>query len=152
MATTQVPSTKRRPSAAARRFGYLAAVACNAVLLWVAHRLLVWEWPAFLTEEFAQVLPWVTASLIASMVVNTGFVLRDRGRFKAFGDLVNAAFGLVVAVRMWAVFPFDFTGYGTDWSWAMRVALVVGIVATAIGALVNLVKLITGDLELDGAG
>jgi hypothetical protein len=151
MTATQAPSTKRRPSVAARRFGYLAAVACNAILLWVAHRLLVWEWPAFLTEDFAQVLPWVTASLIASMAVNTLFILRDRGRTKALGDLVNAAFGLVVAVRMWAVFPFDFSGYGSDWTWAMRVALVVGIVATAIGALVNLVKLITGDLDLDGS-
>jgi hypothetical protein len=151
MAVTQIPSTKRRPSAATRRFGYLSAIVANAVVLWIVHQLLEWEWPAFLTEEFAQVLPLVSASLIASMVVNAGLVLRDHGRAKALGDLITAAFGLAVSVRMWAVFPFDFTGYGTDWTWAVRVALVVGIVATAIGALVNLVKLVTGDLGLDGS-
>jgi hypothetical protein len=152
MTVAQAPSTKRRPSAAARRFGYLVAIAVNAVMLWVVHQLLVWGWPGFLTAEFEQVLPLVSASLIAGMVVNAGFLLCDRGRCKPLGDLVNTAFGLAVSVRMWTVFPFDFTGYGTDWSWAFRVALVVGIAGTAIGVLVNLVKLVTGDLELDGSG
>lgn len=151
MAITPTPSTRRGPSTAARRLGYLGAIAGNAVLLWVAHRLLVWGWPAFLTGEFAQVLPLVTASLIVSMMVNAVFVLRDRGRVKALGDLVNAGVGLAVAVRMWTVFPFDFSGYGTDWAWAVRVALAVGIVATSIGALVNLIKLVAGGLEPDGS-
>ena len=151
MAITHAPSATRRPSAA-RRFGYLVAIAANAALLWVAHRLLVWEWPGFLTEEFAEALGLVTASLIASMVVNAGFVLRDRGRAKALGDLITAGFGLAVSVRMWTVFPFDFSGYATDWSWALRVALGLGIAVTAIAALANLATLVTGDDEHDGAG
>jgi hypothetical protein len=152
MAVTQTPSAQRRPSAAARRVGYLSAVGANAGVLWIVHQLLVWEWPAFLTERFAEVLPLVSASLIAGMVVNAGFVLRDRGRAKALGDLINAAFGLGVGIRMWTVFPFDFAGYDTDWAWAVRVALVVGIVATSAGVLANLVKLVKGDLEVDSSG
>jgi hypothetical protein len=152
MAVAQAPSRSRRPPVAARRFGYLVAIAANAVMLWVVHQLLVWEWPAFLTGEFEQVLPLLSASLVAGMIVNAGFVLCDRGRCKPLGDLVTAAFGLAVSVRMWSVFPFDFVGYETDWSWAFRVALLVGIVGTAIAVLANLVKLITGDLELDGSG
>jgi hypothetical protein len=149
MTTVQAGSATRRPSIAARRFGYLAAIAVDVVVLWVVHQLLGWGWPAFLTEDFEEVLPLISASLIASMVVNAGFLVRDRGRFRALGDLINAAFGMAVSLRMWAVFPFDFSGYDTDWGWALRVALGVGIVATSIGALVNLVKLITGDLEFD---
>jgi hypothetical protein len=151
MTVAQAPSTKRRPPVAARRFGYLVAIAANAIILWVVHQLLVWEWPGFLTGEFEQVLPRVSASLIASMLVNAGFVLCDRGRCKPLGDLVTTAFGLAVSVRMLAVFPFGFAGYSTDWSWAFRAVLVVGIAGTAIAVLVNLVKLVRGDLELDGS-
>jgi hypothetical protein len=151
MTTSQAPSTRPRPPVVARRFGYLGAIVANAGVLWLVHQLLVWGWPGFLTEEFEQVLPLVSASLIASMVVNAGFMSCDEGRCKALGDLVNAGFGLAVGLRMWAVFPFDFDGYGTDWSWAFRVALVVGIVGVAIAALVNAVKLVTGDLELDAS-
>ncbi len=151
MTIAQAPSAKRRPSAGVRRVGYLAAIAANAVALWVVHRLLVWGWPGFLTPAFEEVLPLVSASLIVSMLVNAGFVVRDQGRVKAFGDLLNAAFGVAVSLRMWTVFPFDFTGYGTDWTLAVRIALVVGIVATSIAVVVGLVKIIAGDPAVDGS-
>jgi len=51
MTTSQAPATKRRPSAGARRVGYLVAIAANALLLWAVHRLLVWGWPGFLTGD-----------------------------------------------------------------------------------------------------
>jgi hypothetical protein len=151
MSATKALSTTRRPSAPARRFGYLVAIAVNAVMLWAANQLLAWGWPGFLTEDFAQVLPLINASLIASMVVNAGFLVRDRGRVRALGDLINAVFGVAVSVRLWSVFPFDFVGYDTDWTGVVRVALVLGIVGTSIAVLVHLVKLVTGRLDLDGA-
>ena len=149
MVTTQAPPTTRRP-AAARRFGYLVAVAANAVLLWVVHQLLVWGWPGFLTEEFAEVLPLISASLIAGMVVNAGLILRDTRRAKALGDLITAAFGLAISARLWTVFPFDFSGYDTDWSGPLRVALGVGVAVMAIAVLANLATLIKGDAGPDG--
>ena len=148
MAITQTPPTTRR-SSATRRFGYLVVIAVNAVLLWAVNQLLVWGWPGFFTEEFAEVLPLISASLIAGMVVNAGLILRDTRRAKALGDLITAAFGLAIGVRLWTVFPFDFSGYGTDWTGALRVALGVGIAVMAIAVLANLATLITGDAEPD---
>ena len=150
MVTSQAPPTTRR-SSAARRFGYLVAIAVNAALLWAVNRLLVWGWPGFLTEEFTEVLGLISASLIAGMVVNAALLLRDRGRAKALGELVTAAFGLAISVRMWTVFPFDFSGYGTDWSGALRVALGVGIAVLAVAVLANLATLLTGEAEADRA-
>lgn len=132
------------PGVAARRFGYLVAIAANAIMLWLAHQLLDWGWPSFLTDDFDQVLGLITASFVASMVVNAGYLVHDRGRFRALGDLVIAAFGFVVSLRMWDVFPFDFSGWQTDWSWLVRTALVVGIGGTAIAMIVNAVRLISG--------
>lgn len=146
MASTLAPTplpTDRRP-AAGRRFGYVLAVAINGVFLWISHQLLDWEWPGFLTEEFDRLLPLVTASFVASMVVNTVYLVRDRGRVRSLGELTTAAFGLVVSIRTWTVFPFDFAGYGTDWTWLVRTLLVIGIVGTSIAGIVHLTRLVTG--------
>ena len=69
------PQQQRRVATPARRFGYLVAAAMNGVMLWVAHRLLDWGWPGFLTDGFALVLGLVTASLIAGIVVNLALAI-----------------------------------------------------------------------------
>ena len=135
---------RHRVPTSVKRVGYLVAAAVNGVLLWVAHQLLDWGWPAFLTDDFARVLGLVTASLIAGIVVNLGLAADHRGRVRALADLVTAAFTLAVGLRLWEVFPFDFTGHATDWSTPVRVALGVGIAATGIAIIANLVKLAAG--------
>lgn len=136
-------ASSRRPSGAAR-FGYAVAVLVNGILLWVSHQLLVWGWPGFLTDEFEAVLPLLSASLVAGMVVNALFVLYDQGRFRALGDAVTSAFGLSVTMRMWSVFPFSFEGYARDWTWLVRVGLALGVAGTLLGLMVALVKLVGG--------
>ena len=135
---------QRRIPTSAKHVGYLVAAALNGALLWVVHQLRDWGWPGFLTADFERVLGLVTASLIAGIVVNLALAVHHRGRSRALADLVTAAFALAVGLRMWEVFPFDFTGYATDWSTPMRVALGVGIFATGVAVIANLVKLVTG--------
>lgn len=127
-----------------KRFGYLLAAALNGALLWVAHQLLEWGWPGFLTEDLDLVLGLITASLVASIVVNLALAVHHRGRVRALADLVTTAFALAVGLRLWEVFPFDFTGYATDWSTPLRVLLGVGIAATGIAIIANLVTLVAG--------
>ena len=136
MASTLTPVTDRPPMKV-RRSGYVIAIVMNGVMLWAVHQLLDWGWPRFLTDEFADTLPLLSISFIASMIVNICFLYRDGGWFRALADLVTAAVGLAVAVQTWAVFPFDFSDYGHDWSWLIRVGLVAGIVATAVAAVTN---------------
>ena len=139
--TVAPPRATAGPPSAPRRFGYLVSIAVNGVLLWMAHQLLGWGWPGFLTPAFDDVLGLLSASFVVSMVVNAGFLVRDRGWFRALADLVTSGVGLAVVMRMWDVFPFDFSGYQHDWSWAFRIALVVGFVGTLIGIVVNAVTL-----------
>lgn len=130
------------PSAPARKFGYLVAVAVNAVLLWVVHNLLDWEWTRFITEEWDQVLPILTTSLIAAIVVNTLYIVFDPKWFKSLTQIVLSGISLAVTVRMLRVFPFDFTAYDFPWETFVRVGLVVGIVGISIAIVVETVKLI----------
>ena len=134
------PGPTDRPPPAGRRFGYVIAIAVNAVLFWLVHQLLGWGWPGFLTEDFDRVLPWLSVSFAAGIVANACFLYRDRGWFRSLADLTTSTIGLVVSVQTWKVFPFDFTGH--DWSWAIRLGIVVGIVGCAIGMVVHAVKLV----------
>lgn len=147
MSATLTPTprpTVTRPGAAGRRVGYVVAIVVNAVLLWIAHQLLDWGWPRFLTDAFDDLLGLVTVSFVANMLVYAVYLVRDHGRVRALGEMVTAAFALVVSLRTWDVFPFDFSGYATNWSWVPRTFLVIAIVGSAIGLLVHGVRLVNG--------
>ena len=124
-----------------RRFGYLVAIAVNAVMLWGAHRILDWGWFGFLTSAWTQVLPLLTASLIASIVANVLFLGYDGVWFKAPADAVLAVFGIVVSVRLWRVFPFDFSGYAFPWATVAHVLLALSVVGGAVAIGVELAPL-----------
>lgn len=133
---------EKRIEGASSRFGYLVGAAVNTVMLWVAHNLLDWDWPGFLTSEFDDVLPLITFSFVVSIVANLVYVLNDGWPVKPTGELTTAAIGFVVALRIWQVFPFEFTE--RDWSWLVRSVLVVAMVGSALGAVAALVKLARG--------
>ena len=136
------PATNLGP--AARRFGHGLAIVLNAAALWLVHQLVGWGWPGFLTDAFAEVLPVLSASLVAQIVANVVFLARDRGRVRALGDLVTSAFGIAVSLQLLRVFPFTFAGYDHDWAWLVRVVLLVGVIGSAIGAVVAFVRLLGG--------
>lgn len=129
---------KAPPSPAQRRPGYVVAIAVNAVMLWGAHRILGWGWLPFLTSDWTRVLPVLTASLVTAIVLNVLFVGYDGVWLKAPADIVMAVFGIVVSVRMWQVFPFDFTGYAFGWTTVARVLIVLSIAGSATAIVVEL--------------
>jgi hypothetical protein len=55
-----------------------------------------------------------------------------------------AAISMAVTVRMYQVFPFDFSGSEFDWAWTARFLMVLGMIGIGIGVLVELVKLARG--------
>ena len=131
-----------RTPAPGRRGGYVIALAMNAVGLWVTRRLLEWGWPRFLTDDFDQLLPILTVSFVAGMVVNALFVVADPPRFKALCNVVPSVISLVVAVRTWQVFPFDFSSYAFDCTCVPRVLIVIAAVGSGIAVVANLICLV----------
>lgn len=134
---TPVRPGAHHPPTAAARFGYLIGAAVNAGMLWVAHHLLDWGWPRFLTEDFRNVLGVISLSLALGIVSNLVFMWDDAPWVKGLSEILTAAVAVAVCVRMLQVFPFDFSGYALDWSALARVVLVVGLVASAIVLVVN---------------
>jgi hypothetical protein len=126
-----------RQPVAARRTGYLISAALSAVVLYLVNSRPGWEAVSFLTADTVRVLGLVNLSLAAGLVANLLYLGYDGPWLKTPGDLATSVIGLLTAVRVWRVFPFDFSGWSTDWSWVIRVMLVLGIVGSAIAVVVQ---------------
>jgi hypothetical protein len=129
-------------SGTAKRFGYVAAALVNAVLLFVANNVLAWGWPAFLTGDFADLLPLINLSLGLTILFNIAYLNYDPDWFKAVTRIGLDVISMVLAVRTFQVFPFDFSAYSFDWDPVARFTIVLAMIGIGIGLLVELVNLL----------
>lgn len=128
---------------AARRVGYVIAIVINVAMLVIVQNVLEWGWPAFLTDEFVDVVPWISLSLIASIVVNVIYQFDDSPTVKSIGQIGVNLISVWVTYTVLTVFPFDFSAYAFNWEVVTRVVLVLAIVGAGIGALVEGIKLVS---------
>jgi len=124
------------------RFGYAIAVVVNVVLLFVVNNLLAWGWIPFLTDDFEQLLPIVSLSLIVGAIVNAAFILYNAQWFRSIGQIVQNVFSLFVIVSTLKVFPFDFSPYRINWTTITEAVLIMLAVLVGIGTIAEFVKLI----------
>ena len=130
----------RRP---VRRIGYVVSIVVNLVVLWIANNLLAWEWFPWLTDDFTEVLPWINASIIATILSSIlFFATDDQETLKGPVDIVTTAISLISAVKLLTVFPFDFEPYSFPWEVMVRVVLGIAILGMTIGLIVNVVTTI----------
>ncbi len=140
--TQDRPTQTRRPPRSSRVVGYTVAVLINTGLLIMVPNLLAWGWPAFLTPDFDQVVGLISISLIASIIFNLAYIWYDAGWFRHGGQVATGAISLVVMLRVYQVFPFDFSGWGFDPGGALKVALVVGMVGVCVAIAIEFVKML----------
>ena len=137
-------TARTRPTVGARRFGYVVAVLVNAAMLYAVNRWPGWEVLPFLTADLVLVLGLVNASIVVNLAANLVYLVRDPRWLRALGDLLTTAVGLVALVRMWQVFPFDFSGDWAGWTLVVRILLGLGIVGSAIGLVTACVSFAKG--------
>ncbi len=137
-------TTRHRPTESMRRIGFVAAAIANLVALWILHQLPDWDWPSFLTDEFDEVLPHLTVSLLVSAAFDLAWAWSRPAWLLHVGRLVTNVITAVVAARVWQVYPFDLA---TVWDVVARVLLGVAFVGSTIGAIAELVKLVGGESD-----
>ena len=140
---------RRQPSTASRRAGYIIAALINVVGLWIVHHLLEWDWPSFLTEDFRHLLPYITASFAATIIVNLLWAVRDPAWFRHVAQIGLNLVAIRAAVRTWEIFPFDFTGYASAWETVARVLIVLGLFGLMVATIVEVVRLVRSCLGTD---
>jgi hypothetical protein len=134
---------ERRPSPSSRRSGYLVAVVVNTAMIFVVLNLLDWGVFPFLTEDFTLLVPLIMVSLLAGIMANLTYLAYDPPWFKTLCQVAISLIGLVVAIRMYQIFPFDFTGYGESWPGVTRMIVVVAMVGSALSVLTESLKFLT---------
>ena len=136
--------TKPGSSPATRRFGYVVAILVNVALLIAANNLLAWDIFPFLTDDFDRVLPIITVSLAAGIAVNLIYLAYDAGWFKALTQIGLLVISLAATIRLYQVFPFDFSAYEFGWETLAKWVLILAMVGVGIGMITELVKLAKG--------
>ena len=132
----------RRPSVGARRVGYAVAIAINATMMIAANVWPGWWAIPVLTDQTPAALIAVNASIATGIVTNAIYVWHDPRWLRALGDIATTTAGLVAAVQVWRVFPFDFPDETFDWATVVRWVLVIVIVGSVIGLIVNVIALL----------
>jgi len=143
MTSTMPTKVKKQPSVAARRTGYVFSIAINAALLFGINVWPGWDVLPFLTGDFSTLVGLVNASILVSIAVQVVYLFRDAKPVKQLGDIASMVLPIIIGIRMWQVFPFDFGAQTFDWELLFRIAIAAGIVGMAIAIVVNLVSLFT---------
>lgn len=147
MQTQDRTAARKRPTRSTRAVGYIVAVVVNVAMVVVVQNLLTWGWPAFLTPDFDRVVGIITVSLVASIIFNLAYLGYDPDWFRHGGQVVTGAISLGVAVRMYRVFPFDFSQWRFDPTGVVRVSLVLAMVGIGIAVVVEFVKTVKAVME-----
>ncbi|HEY7564585.1 MAG TPA: hypothetical protein VIA81_06635 [Acidimicrobiia bacterium] len=126
---------------AALRTGYAFAVVINLAMLIIVQNILEWGWLPFLTEEFTSVVPWISLSLVVSIVANFVYQFNDTVVVKSTGQILVNLVSLFVTYQVFTVFPFDFSGSGFDWTLTARIVLILAMIGVAVGMLTEAIRL-----------
>jgi hypothetical protein len=136
-------SAKYRQVRLMRWLGYFIAILVNVVVLVVVNRFPGWQVLPFLTPDFTRVLWLFNLSVLATIVANAFFIIYDPEWFLSLCRTVLNTISLVFAIRLWGIFPFDFSRYsGFDWALLARVVIIFTIVGISIAILVEFIKFI----------
>lgn len=138
------PSSTRasaRTSHAGRRVGYVIAIAFNFVLLYLINVMPGWTAVDVLTANFTAVLWIINLSLLLNVAANIAYIAYDSTWFKASCEFTLAAISLIIAIRMYQVFPFDFASFAFNWTVLTRLIIVAVMIGSLIAMVVNAARL-----------
>lgn len=123
-----------------RMTDYIFAVIFNIAFLVVVNKVPDWN-IVFITDSFPDIL-WALNTYLAVSIAGNLVLIFFHPRF--LHHLLNAVFaifGILATSVMLSIFPFDFSNLVGEWlNILIRIALIVGIVGSAIGVVVNIVK------------
>jgi hypothetical protein len=72
--------------------------------------------------------------------------------FKSLTQIGLSVISLMVTVRLFRVFPFDFSPYEFGWETITRVVLILVMIGITIGIITESVKFVNGVVRGAGAG
>lgn len=115
----------------------------NLIFLYIVNEVPEWDLP-FISDRYDTILWILNINLVLQIL---GWALILFLDFRLLWHLVRAvldAASLVVFLVLYFLYPFDFSAIG-GWSWldvVLPIVFIVGMVASGIGVIVHLFKLV----------
>jgi len=134
--TTEKPRKRHRGEA-------IGSIIWNLIFLYIVNKVPDWDL-TFINERYDIVLWVLNLNIIVNLIGYGSILFLD---FRWLWHLVRAildAAGLVVLLVLYFLYPFNFSEVG-GWSWldiVLPIAFIIGMVASGVGMIINLVKLI----------
>ena len=119
---------------------YIVAVIFNIAFLVIVNKVPDWNIP-FITDSFPDIL-WAVNTSVAVSIAGNFILIFIHPRFLHYlFNAVFSVFGILATSVILSVFPFEFRDLVGEWlNILVRIALIVGIVGSAIAVVVNVVK------------
>lgn len=120
---------------------YIAGVVANAIVLFLVNEAPDWNLP-FLTDGYTAVLWALNLSILVQIAGNFLLIFLHPRFLHYLAQTVFSVVSLLAIIILAAVFPFDFTFLSGGINPIVRIAFIIGACATAISAIVNLLRAI----------
>lgn len=100
---------------------------------------------SFLNEDFPSILWLFNLSLAIGIVLNGSRLFIYSRRYKSLTTIINNIIFFYLAYQVWTIFPFDTSVIGdrTTWDNIVKVIILLTVLATAIGTIAEVVKIIS---------
>jgi len=125
-----------------RRIGYGFSLAVYFLGIWIVTNLVEWGWPSFLTEEWNDVVPYLTAALTVAIVATAVLFFFEPKWFRSLVQIVTNLANLVSAIAIWTIWPFAFSDSGFPWETVVPIALAIGVITPVVLIISETVKLV----------
>ena len=131
---------KRRQSKLFRILGYIVAIVVNVIMLIFVNNILEFDWD-FIKSSFSECLPWIVFSIWVTIIINIIYIFFDKKWFKNLLEAISLIISLIVAWKVYTVFPFDFSILGSfDFNFWARIAMICAMIGMIVGLIANIVK------------
>jgi hypothetical protein len=135
---------KAKP-AKSRSGEYIGAIILNLIFLWMVNKIPGWHL-SFIKDNFMVVLWILNVNILIQIAGNMLMLVSGLPVIRYLSLIVIESASFVTQMVLFYIFPFDFTHFhGLFWlNWFLPIALIIGMVVSAIKVISNLWKLIFG--------
>ncbi len=122
---------------------YIGAIILNLVFLWIVNHIPEWH-IGFIKDNFMVVLWILNVNISVQIGGNALMLLSDLKFIRYLSLIIMESASFITQMVLFYIYPFDFTNFhGLFWlDWFLPIALIIGMVVSALKVISNLWKLI----------
>jgi len=122
---------------------YIANIIFNLIFLWIVNKIPDWNL-GFIRDNYNVVLWILNVNILVQIGGNALMLALDMPFIRYLARIITESSSFVTQMVLFYIYPFDFSHFhGLFWlDWFLPIALIIGMVVSAIKVIANLWKLI----------